>query len=129
MSTLWKMARDFPWSHRQFRELKQRTHSREDFSLAYGPDSGVAASVWDALREYCAFDGFSPKPEDRFLDMYGLCEGDLDDFAEQVFVSLGVRWPSHEEARGMPSVETVDDLIRFVVRFRDGEVRSASVLP
>lgn len=85
--------------------------------------------MWDALRDYCTFDDFSSKPEDRFLDMYGLCEVDLDDFAEQVFASLGVRWPSHEETRGMPSIETVDGMIRFVVRFRDGEVRSASVLP
>ena len=115
-----------PFLARQERLIRnRRDSSRAEFISSFSArETDLAAHVWQALRVEAVVPDFRPDPRDDLCEVYGLAEGDLDDFVLDLLNAFNCRVPDPTETAGMRPVRTVADVVSFASRFRsDGRGR------
>lgn len=112
---------EWPWRKRQTRLMKSRaSYTKEDFALFFQQQKipqRILDEVWKALVYEAVIDGFKPHPEDNLETVFGIADEDKD---EDVILALlqrcGCRVPSTEETMQMAPVNTVADLVNFLMK-------------
>jgi hypothetical protein len=96
------------------------SYTKEDFSsffLVRGAPQAMIDDVWAAVVEALGIKDFKPHPTDRLGKDYGLVDEDLD---EDIVLALlqrhGCRIPPPHELERMGPIETVADLMDFLVK-------------
>jgi hypothetical protein len=104
-------------SSRLRRIARQRAgESFEQFRERF-PDLPVEElrSLYEYLQPALAFRGFPLRADDNLATMFGLSEVDLQDFAAEAVQRCGRVWPTAANFSRSVLMETVGDLVRFVL--------------
>jgi hypothetical protein len=72
-------------------------------------------SLYEYLQPALAFRGFPLRADDNLATMFGLSEVDLQDFAAEAVQRCGRVWPTAANFSRSVLMETVGDLVRFVL--------------
>jgi hypothetical protein len=72
-------------------------------------------ALYEYLQRALAFRGFPLRADDNLAAMFGLSEVDLQDFAAEAVQRAGRVWPSAANFSRSVLMETVGDLVRFVL--------------
>jgi hypothetical protein len=72
-------------------------------------------SLYEYLQSALAFRGFPLRVDDNLAAMFGLSEVDLQDFAAEAVQRSGRLWPTAANFSRSVLMETVGDLVRFVL--------------
>jgi len=72
-------------------------------------------SLYEYLQRALAFRGFPLRADDNLAAMFGLSEVDLQDFAAEAVARAGRVWPTAANFSRSVLMETVGDLVRFVL--------------
>src|SRR5712671_7945474 len=121
IASLMQRVFGWPFRGRQLRAMASRySYSRDDFRkyfAATGAASNVIDAVWETLIDHAVIE-FKPMPEDNLQYIFGLADEDLDiDVVLQLLKNCGCRIPKPDEIEKMGSIDTVEDLVRFVSTF------------
>lgn len=108
-----------PFSASQKRLMMDRSHySKEEFLQQFPNDMAIASHGWDALVQEAVIEGFKPKTTDNLLQVFGLVDDDLDELALKLLTDCGCRIPTPSETLKMQPIQTVGDLIHFILQMR-----------
>lgn len=93
-------------------------HEFLDYFAESGVAHGITRAVWEALGQEADPEGFTPRPTDNLLQVYGLADDDLDDLILAVLERCGCRVPPPSETEKMDPVLTVADMVIFVAAMK-----------
>ena len=114
------------WIHYRQRKLAQ-VREGQGFNEFAAYFSGEDIPLYKLREVYRYFQdeqtvkNFPVNPTDDCCDVYGICEDDLDDAVEDLAKAWRVKLPDPAEARRLPPVRTVADLVRFLACCRPEE--------
>ncbi len=117
MSAWWQWIPSFDKRQRELAAARQH-YGKSDFVKHFTADSDIASEAWDRLMSEATVPGFRPFPSDNLLFVFGLAEEDLEDVLLDLLQAFGFRVPSPEETAAMEPIESVEDLVRFIAKFR-----------
>lgn len=114
------------WMHYRQRRLAQVREGQgfNEFA-AYFEGEGIPLyrlrDVFIYFQDWQTVKDFPVSAEDDIGDVYGICDEDLDDAVEDLAKAWRVKLPDPAEARRLPPVRTVADLVRFLAGCRPEE--------
>jgi hypothetical protein len=85
-----------------------------------GGDADAASFIYQHLLDWIYVDGFTPYPDDRLGDLYGLAEEERDDdIIREIFKKLDVKLPTNEVLAAFGDVDTPAQISRLVQQALD----------